>query len=169
VKKYDEATAAAILRLNETNSEFAEWIECKPDGLHLKKEQLQYAKEFNWTYAHDLDGDDAPNPLTAPSLPFPFTGNQLAAFMLDGIGAATASMYGNLEDGRPNQTVLDSPVEWREPKRALQEAYAAFAKAQDKVGNYPRELQQVPPCNGHSSRRLRQTQGTPSRLKPSNE
>jgi len=37
VKKYDEATAAAILRLNETNSEFAEWIECKPDGLRLKK------------------------------------------------------------------------------------------------------------------------------------
>ena len=41
---------------------------------------------LQWMPACELDGPDAPDLLKTPSLPTPFTANELAAFMLDGAG-----------------------------------------------------------------------------------
>jgi hypothetical protein len=119
------------------------WVEFKPDGVHLCGDTRQYdpTQVLSWKYVCELDDSDSPNPLTAPCLPFPFTANQLAAFMLDGVGAAIASNYGNWEIG-PDQGMLDSmDVLAREPKRAIAEAYASYAAALVTAGDYPIELQ----------------------------
>jgi len=138
MKSYGMDDAKVIIR------DFGEdWVEFKSDGVHLSGELFQYdtSQVLHWKYACELDDSNSPNPLTAPNLPFPFTASELAAFMLDGVGAAIASNYGNWEDG-PDQEMLDSMgVLAREPKRAITDAYSAFMVAQATVGSYPVELQ----------------------------
>lgn len=120
-----------------------QWLELKADGVHLRNKQLQFdpTQALHWKYVCELDGADSPNPLTAPCLPFPFTANQLAAFMLDGVGAVIPSVYGNWENG-PDQGMLDSMgVLAREPRRAMTEAYTAYMTAQGAVGPCPSSLE----------------------------
>lgn len=138
MKTYSLKDAEAIFR------DYGEqWLELKADGVHLRNEQLQFdpTQALHWKYVCELDGADSPNPLTAPCLPFPFTANQLAAFMLDGVGAVISSVYGNWENG-PDQGMLDSMgVLAREPRRAMTEAYTAYMTAQGTVGPYPSSLE----------------------------
>jgi hypothetical protein len=138
MKTYGIDDAKAIIR------DFSEnWVEFKSDGVHLTSEMLEYdtSQVLHWKYVCELENPDAPNPLTAPALPFPFTANELTAYMLDGVGAVITSIYGNWEDG-PDQAMLDSMgVQGREPRRAITDAYGAFMAAQATVGSYPAELQ----------------------------
>lgn len=138
MKTYGMDDAKVIIRNFEEK-----WVEFKTDGVHLNCEMLEYdpPQILHWKYVCELEDLDAPNPLSAPGLPFPFTANELAAFMLDGVGAVIASRYGNWEDG-PDQAMLESMgVLAREPRRAITGAYAAYMAAQAKVGKYPAELE----------------------------
>lgn len=141
MKKYSAADAKAIIR-----SYGEKWIEFRDEGIHHSPDILAYdpGEELNWKYVLELDGDDVPNPLTAPCLPFPFTANELAAFMLDGIGAGViaANYAGSWESG-PDSGMLESFSRLgREAKRALCEAYAAVHAAEHAIGSsYPQELQ----------------------------
>ncbi len=138
MKTYSLKDAEAIFR-----DYGKQWLELKADGVHLRNEQLQLdpTQALHWKYVCELDGTDSPNPLTAPCLPFPFTANQLAAFMLDGVGAVIPSVYGNWENG-PDQGMLDSMgVLARESRRAMTEAYTAYMTAQGTVGPYPSSLE----------------------------
>lgn len=143
MKTYGIDDAKVIIR------DFLEnWVEFKSDGVHLNSEMLQYdtSQVLHWKYVCELENPDAPNPLTAPALPFPFTANELTAYMLDGLGACITSIYGNWEDG-PDQAMLDSMgVLGREPRRAITDAYGAFKAAQATVGSYPAELQKRANC-----------------------
>lgn len=141
MKKYSAADAKAIIRSYGEN-----WIEFRDDGIHHSPDVFAYdpGEELNWKYVLELDGDDVPNPLTAPCLPFPFTANELATFMLDGIGAGViaANYAGSWESG-PDSGMLESFSRLgREAKRALCEAYAAVHAAEQAIGSsYPLELQ----------------------------
>lgn len=138
MKTYGSADADVIFSVLKKR-----YVEFRSDGVYLSSEMngLDASDAIFWKYACELDGPDSPNPLTTPALPFPFTGNQLAAFMLDGVGAVTPSAYGDWENG-PDQGMLDSMgVLRREPGLAITEAYAAYRTAQDNVGSYPSELQ----------------------------
>lgn len=58
--------------------------------------------ELRWKPCHELpDGPDALDRAAQPGLPFPFTANQLAAWMLNGVGALVASAFGNLVEREP--------------------------------------------------------------------
>ncbi len=119
------------------------WFEFTHDGVILRAEALQYdpSQQLHWKYVCELDWPDAPNPLTAPCLPFPFTANQLAAFILDGVGAVIPSIYGNWKKA-PDKGMLDTiGLLGREPKAALSSAYAACRTAERAVGDYPLALQ----------------------------
>lgn len=67
-------------------------VEVREDGVwpapELKEDDKPGDKpdSWIWNYAVEMEGPDAPDPLEIPSLPFPFTAYQLAAFMLGGIG-----------------------------------------------------------------------------------
>lgn len=136
MRTYDQAVAKAII-----GTDGEKWVEYKSEGVCLSDDLIQFdtSQELHWKYVCELD--DGLDPLTAPALPFPFTANQLAAFMVNGIGAAVASRFGDWEEG-PDQEMLDSMgVLAREPKRAITEAYSAFMAAQSTVGSFPVELQ----------------------------
>lgn len=141
MKKYSAADAKAIIRSYGEN-----WIEFRDDGIYHSPDVFAYdpGEELNWKYVLELDGDDVPNPLTAPCLPFPFTAHELAAFMLDGIGAGViaANYAGSWESG-PDSGMLESFSRLgREAKKALCEAYASIHAAEQAIGSsYPPELQ----------------------------
>jgi len=92
---------------------------------------------FDWTPAYDMDWPGAPNPITAPALPIPFTAGELAAFMLDGMGAGLQEYLGR-RIGCP----LDDEALKRFGKRgrlvreALRSAYALAEQAQSVVGKF---------------------------------
>ena len=138
MKKYSAEHAKAII------SSYAEnWIEFRDDGVHYSPDIFTYdlGQELIWKYVLELDGDDAPDPLTAPCLPFPFTAHELAAFMLDGIGAASipANYAGSWESG-PDSGMLYINLEL-ESRQALREAYSAIHAAEKAIGSsYPLEL-----------------------------
>lgn len=143
MKTYGIKDAKAIIGEDVSNKIGERWIEFTEDGLYLRTSELQNdpSQQLHWKYVCELDGPDAPNPLTAPCLPFPFTANQLAAFMLDGVGAVIPSIYGDWETG-PDQAMLDTiGVLGREPKAALKAAYNALRTTQHSVGDYPLPLQ----------------------------
>ena len=138
MKTYGIEDARAIIR------DYCErWIEFTVNGVNLRTEELQHdpSQQLHWKYVCELDGPDDPNPLTAPCLPFPFTANQLAAFMLDGVGAVIPSIYGSLTTGPDKGMLQQIGLLGREPKAALEAAYAAHNTAQDTVGDYPLALQ----------------------------
>lgn len=143
MKTYGIDDLKIIIRFGEKEHWIEEWIDYKTDGVHLRDETLvnDPLQVMHWKYVCELDDSDSPNPLTAPCLPFPFTASQLAAFMLDGVGAVIPSVYGSWDDG-PDQGMLNKlgPLA-REPKRAVANAYAAYRAAQNTVGGYPVELE----------------------------
>jgi hypothetical protein len=47
----------------------------------------------NWHPAMEIDAPGSPDPLSEPSLPFPFTSRQLAAFALSGMGRFVADCF----------------------------------------------------------------------------
>lgn len=110
------------------------------DGVFVADDFRNYSppeQAFDWTPAYDMDWPGAPNPITAPALPIPFTAGELAAFMLDGMGAGLQE-YLDRRIGCP----LDDEALKRFGKRgrlvreALRSAYALAEQAQSVVGEF---------------------------------
>lgn len=130
-------------------------FDVRDDGLYIAAElrKDRDAKVFEWSPACELDEPDAPNPLVAPSLPFPFTARELAAFFVDGIGAHLAEHYGlfdprptegdlHPEKVEPDEGMMDEMGDMAKvPKRALRQAFAAYREAADAVGARPFDLE----------------------------
>lgn len=153
MKKYGIHDATVIV-----GTYIKEWVEFDARGVVLSQQSLDGvpAELLQWKYACELDGPDAPNPLTAPCLPFPFNANELAAFMLAGIGAGVASNYGSWENG-PDAGMLNSMgVLAREPQKALVDAYAAYRQAERAVGKLDPglEIRRNQLANEHHQRNL---------------
>lgn len=74
----------------------------------------------------------------SPGLPFPFTANELAAWMLDGIGALVVEGYGGWENG-PELSPLENPRH-NLAKEAIQAAFDSYRTATAVVGHCPIHL-----------------------------
>lgn len=105
------------------------------DGVWLRPNDA--VDSLNWTPACDLaDGPDAPDPLTEPALPFPFSAAQLAAFMLDGWGEHLRESFAG-EKGQPDLVTQGrrlGGVRDAKPREALVAAFSALARACRQVG-----------------------------------
>ncbi|MCX7258573.1 MAG: hypothetical protein NTZ64_18155 [Polaromonas sp.] len=121
-----------------------DWVEWRDDGLFIRQDFTENdvtGSFFQWTPACDMEWDGAPDPKTAPSLPFPFTASQLAAFMLNGIGSIVASAYGTWEDG-PGEADMDEVmnVRARKAREALRKAFSLYRDAEKAVGELAPEV-----------------------------
>ena len=81
------------------------------------------------------DDQNAPDCKDTPALPFPFDARDLAAFMLDGVGAFVAD-YGDWEDGPETECLNDIDPSNNYARRAVREAFDAYRLAIEKVGKY---------------------------------
>ncbi len=81
------------------------------------------------------DDQNAPDCKDTPALPFPFDARDLAAFMLDGVGAFVA-VYGAWEDGPETERLNDIDPSNNYARRAVREAFDAYRLAIEKVGKY---------------------------------
>ena len=81
------------------------------------------------------DDQNAPDCKDTPALPFPFDARDLAAFMLDGVGAFVAD-YGDWEDGPETERLNDIDPSNNYARRAVREAFDAYRLAIEKVGKY---------------------------------
>lgn len=135
-RKYDRATAEVIFKM-------IGWPESwfiQDDGVFVEDGHRLHSPSghaFDWKPAYEMDWSGAPNPMTAPVLPIPFTANDLAACMLDGCGHG---IQGAL-DRRIGYALDDEALErftlyGRWARDALRDAYALAAKAQIQVGAF---------------------------------
>jgi len=75
------------------------------------------------------DDQNAPDCKDTPALPFPFDARDLAAFMLDGVGAFVADYYGDWEDGPETESLNDIDPSNNYARRAVREAFDAYRQA----------------------------------------
>lgn len=113
--------------------------------------------ELRWKPCHELpDGPDAPDRVEQPGLPFPFTANELAAWMLNGVGALVASAFGNLTERKPvEHEETDGPTvlgpdfsvlldpDANKARQAIQAAFDLYRMALEQVGREP----EMPPVS----------------------
>lgn len=143
-KTYDIATAKALLELACSEFEHPPYV-IRDDGVHVSRELTdQYRSEnwsgkvFDWTPACDMNWPGSPNPDIAPCLPIPFTADELAACMLDGLGQAIGEAMGAyVWEPLPADELEDRFSDrQRWIRDALADAYASAAEAQKMVGAY---------------------------------
>lgn len=115
-----------------------DYIVVKENGVWPIYEDLDI---LQWKPACELEGPDAPDPFDAPSLPIPFNANDLAAFMVAGVGGLASSAYGDWNTG-PDEEVLQSMGTLANKAReALRGAYAAYRDAEKIVGPLDMKIQ----------------------------
>lgn len=124
--------------------DWPESVVIRDDGVYLNEDFCTYSPRdsvFDWTPAYDMDWEGAPNPITAPVLPIPFTINELAACMLDGPGSG---IYHVLDSriGYPlnEEALCGFSLRYRKVAEAIREAYASASEAQNLVGESTRVL-----------------------------
>lgn len=90
MQKNDKADAIAIL-----GSYHHGMADIRDDGVWPSAAFVEgnVLDELGWNYASELDWPGSPNPLSTPSLPIPFSANELAAFMQAGIGVTIPVTY----------------------------------------------------------------------------
>ncbi len=71
-----------------------------------------------------------------PSLPFPFTAPELAAFMLYGMGALVGDFFGDWEDGPSTESLNELPAGQSELRALVKGAYSAYRLAHKQVGDW---------------------------------
>lgn len=95
MQTYGRQVAEAILGLNGYCDAAKDLLVIDDRGISLSSAG-ESMPDLCWVPACELDG---PDPLDVPSLPFPFSPEELAAFMIDGPGVVIPSVYGDLSDG----------------------------------------------------------------------
>ena len=148
-RKFGKATAETLFSMTSwpcTEESDGAWI-VREDGIHINQGFRAVSPidtAFDWTPAYDMDWPGSPDPMDAPLLPIPFTANELAACMLDGIGR---DIQENLDRRIGYALDADALVRFslreREVRDALSDAYALAAKAQSQVGELDYAEQQA--------------------------
>ena len=155
----------------EVYADLAKMLKPGEDGIFLKRR----AGGLNWRWMQevmDLDAHDAPK--HQPVLHVPFSGAELAAHLLDGIGSILAGAYGGLDRAEPDvvklgvtrqkvtqddghEEVIEVVVDGllKRPVTALRRAWKAYHSALDSVGPRPQSAEQfvagLPPNTRPSS------------------
>lgn len=119
-------------------------------GMHAEYEMAA------WKPASVLaDDPDAPDLVNTPSLPFPFDGRDLAAFMLAGYGCMVADFYGEWASGPDAHQLSRIDPGNNFAKRAVKEAFDAYRNAVGRVGGRDLELyrQACESCEAYTAAR----------------
>lgn len=114
-----------------------DYLEYREDGVYIHEGYVDNdpTELFSWTPACELEGPDAPDALTAPALPIPFTARELGAFFLHGVGAHIVGCYGGTYESGPDEgMLLGLGIRAGKAREALHAAYAAILDAQNAVG-----------------------------------
>lgn len=109
----------------------------------VERDMLMQAETevLRWRPARELQSElGAPEVSDTPMLPMPFTGRELAAFMLHGAGVFVAEFYGDWDSGPDLQSLNHINPDSR-ARMAVVEAFAAYHLAQGLVGKLDIELQ----------------------------
>ena len=109
---------------------YSDYEEAKRLGLESEQKLLSWKPVMVFQ-----DDQNAPDCKDTPALPFPFDARDLAAFMLDGVGAFVAD-YGDWEDGPETERLNDIDPSNNYARRAVREAFDAYRLAIEKVGKY---------------------------------
>jgi hypothetical protein len=99
-----------------------------------------------WTpTVEQQDGLDAPDSLTKPALPFPFSGHELGAFFLGGWGYFLGDRFAML-DGGPDEETMDALLSGARdatPRKALLAAGRALTEARQRVAETHADLARI--------------------------
>ena len=138
MQRYDKEDAAAIL--GPCNRRMAD---IRDDGVWPSAAFVEgnAHDQLRWNYASELNWPGSPNPLSAPSLPIPFSANELAAFMLDGIGATIPATYLHWNQGLDEDMLERMGINAMRPREALWAAYSLLRDAEVVVGEQPKDLE----------------------------
>jgi len=145
VNRYQKSAAERIFgRYLDLGGQIGNAIEFFDDGARISRQlrESDHARVLLCHPANELEGlADVPDPLEDPNLPIPFTARELAAFMVDGIGAMLPEVYGDWTHG-PDEEMLEAlGADAGRPRQALREAYAVMREALSAVGQLNSDLQ----------------------------
>ena len=138
---YGEEAANFICQLTG----WSDALEIRDDGVFVKDGYLANdpgEQAFTWTPACEMDWHGAPDPLTAPALPIPFTASELAAFILDAAGYGIQSRFGWIECGLDEGELERLSIRATKVRKALKEAYRLAQRAQCVAGEDNHDEQQ---------------------------
>jgi hypothetical protein len=89
--------------------------------------------DLGWKPCWELaDTPGAPDPKVTPGLPFPFTVEQLAAWMLHGLGWFVREEFGDWGHGVRHNVLTHPDQTWT--REAVVNAFAAYRAAEDRLG-----------------------------------
>ena len=108
---------------------YSDYEEAKRLGLESEQKLLSWKPVMVFQ-----DDQNAPDCKDTPALPFPFDARDLAAFMLDGVGAFVADYYGDWEDGPETESLNDIDPSNNYARRAVREAFDAYRQAVKSLG-----------------------------------
>lgn len=126
--------------VDTTDDYIAPHYEILDEGVFLRPET-----GIEWTPACEHEGPDAPDPLTAPAIPFPFSANELAAFFLDGWGYFLGDRFAMLEGGPDEETMREvlSGARDAKPREALIAAGHALKEARSRAADLEAERERT--------------------------
>lgn len=114
-----------------------EALDIRDDGVYVKDSYLSHdpsEQAFTWTPACEMDWAGAPDPLSAPALPIPFTSRNLAAFILDAAGHGLQGRFDRIENGPDEDEIESLGIRATKVRKVLREAYNLAQRAQCVVG-----------------------------------
>lgn len=130
--KYSSSVFERICEAIAVGSPWAEEAYWKPllriDDKGVWVDPSVDSDDLRWHPLVEVDQPDSPDPRDEPSLPFPFTAPQLAAFLVDGVGALVRADLGEWDTG-PDLQSLKLGVEDTKVKEALRSAYQSLREA----------------------------------------
>lgn len=113
-------------------------------GVWLADDLCDPYGDVSWIPAYSLEGTpNAPDGLTTPALPFPFTARELAAFAVGGLGDSLFGFYLD-ESGELSQERLNNMGRGAgHARKALTEAFNLYCAAEAKVIKRDNDLEQL--------------------------
>lgn len=129
-QRYVKEDAEDILSV--IDSVLREFLKVDERGIWISHD---YPIGLSWVPLLDVDYPGSPNPRTHPALPFPFSAQQLTAFMLDGIGSVIREQFGAWRDGPDESTLSRLPDQATKATEVLRLAFRAYQAAVAVVGD----------------------------------
>ncbi len=145
-RQFGKETAAFIAKLVNNQSGGYEFLEFRddtvPPGIYVSEtyidlfpsgvEGVEAGNVFEWNPACDTENDA--DPKITPLLPVPFSANELAAFLLYGVGDYIQERLGRIGELDEDQLLRLGGIRDKLPREALRTAYAEAKRAQQIVG-----------------------------------
>lgn len=140
---YGSTAAKAILEASGQKHNFS----VDERGVWVIKDDVRPDKSsadvFEWHPPMETYVAGCPSPSTEPSLPFPFSASQLAAFMSGGAGYFVQEVFGEWVDGPDEEVLGRIEVQAMDAKEVLRGAYQAYRQALENVVRIDETLDKV--------------------------